>query len=56
MSVAHIQTAQPTVPTGTIVTVEADLSRGLHSFTIVGLAGKAVDEAKDRVSTTRRKC
>jgi magnesium chelatase family protein len=50
MSVARTKTAQPTVPHGTLVTIEADLSKGLHSFTIVGLAGKAVDEAKDRVS------
>jgi len=50
MSVARTNTAQPTVPQGTLVTIEADLSKGLHSFTIVGLAGKAVDEAKDRVS------
>jgi magnesium chelatase family protein len=33
------------------VTIEVDISRGLHSFTLVGLAGKAVDEAKDRVSS-----
>jgi magnesium chelatase family protein len=33
-----------------ILDVEVDLSRGLHSFTIVGLADKAVDEAKDRIS------
>lgn len=50
MSVALTKTAQPTVPHGTLVTIEADLSHGMHSFTIVGLAGKAVDEAKDRVS------
>lgn len=50
MSVAHTKTAQPTVPTGTVIEIEADLSRGLHAFAIVGLAGKAVDEAKDRVS------
>ena len=50
MSVARTITAQPTVPTGSVVTIEADLSRGLHAFTIVGLAGKAVEEAKDRVS------
>lgn len=29
--------------------VEADISRGLHAFSIVGLPDKAVDEAKDRV-------
>lgn len=33
-----------------IVTIEADLTRGLHSFTIVGLPDKAVEEARDRIS------
>jgi len=51
MSVARVHAAQPGVLSGNIVTVEADLSRGLYSFAIVGLAGKAVDEAKDRVSS-----
>lgn len=50
MSVASVFTAQPTVHGGIPVVIEADLSRGLHSFTIVGLPGKAVEEAKDRVS------
>jgi magnesium chelatase family protein len=50
MSVARAYAAQPDVLAGNVVTVEADLARGLHSFTIVGLAGKAVDEAKDRVN------
>lgn len=50
MSVARTHTAQPSVLRGEQVTVEADLSRGLHAFTIVGLAGKAVEESKDRVS------
>lgn len=50
MPVALVQTAQGTVTGGTPVTIEADLSRGLHSFSIVGLPGKAVEEAKDRVS------
>lgn len=51
MSIARVYTAQPHVLSGTIVSIEADLSRGLHSFTIVGLAGKAIEEAKDRVSS-----
>lgn len=51
MSVARVFTAQPQVLRGTIVVIEADISRGLHSFSIVGLAGKAVEEAKDRVSS-----
>lgn len=50
MAVARVTTAQPGVLSGTIVTIDADLSRGLHSFAIVGLAGKAVEESKDRVS------
>lgn len=50
MSIARTYTAQPGVLRGDIVTVEADLSRGLYSFAVVGLVGKAVEEAKDRVS------
>ncbi len=49
MSLARAYTAQPGVLRGDIITVEADLSRGLYSFSVVGLAGKAVEEAKDRV-------
>jgi len=51
LSEHHIYTAQPHVTGGTLVSIEADLTRGLHSFTIVGLAGKAIEEAKDRVSS-----
>jgi magnesium chelatase family protein len=50
MSVTQVFTVQPHVLAGTIVSIEADLARGLHSFSIVGLAGKAIEEAKDRVS------
>ena len=51
MSVARINTIQPDVLSGTVITIEADISRGLHAFSVVGLAGKAVDEAKDRVGS-----
>ncbi len=51
MSVALVYTVQPHVLSGTIVRIEADLTRGLHSFSIVGLAGKAIEESKDRVSS-----
>jgi magnesium chelatase family protein len=51
MSIASVTTVQPHVLSGTVVTIEADISRGLHSFSIVGLAGKAIDEAKDRVGS-----
>lgn len=37
---------------GVLISVEVDVaSRGFPTFTIVGLPGKAVDEAKDRVRT-----
>lgn len=34
-----------------LVEVEADLQVGLHAFTVVGLADKAVSEAKERVNS-----
>jgi len=37
-----------------LVSIEADITRGLHSFSIVGLADKAVEEARDRVSAAIR--
>jgi magnesium chelatase family protein len=49
--VAHVSTVQPDILNGTLVTIEADISRGLHAFSVVGLAGKAVDESKDRVGS-----
>lgn len=51
MSVARTFTIQPHVLAGTVVSIETDISRGLHAFSVVGLAGKAVDESKDRVSS-----
>lgn len=50
MSFAKVYSAQVNLLKGSIVTIEVDLSRGLHSFNIVGLPDKAVDESKDRVS------
>jgi magnesium chelatase family protein len=49
--VSKIYTAQTNFLGATIVTIEVDLSKGLHSFSIVGLPSKAVDEAKDRISS-----
>ncbi|MEX2052349.1 MAG: YifB family Mg chelatase-like AAA ATPase, partial [Candidatus Paceibacterota bacterium] len=51
MSFAKVYSAQVSLLTGTLVTVEVDLSRGLHAFSVVGLPDKAVDESKDRVSS-----
>lgn len=50
-SFARVFGAQPALPKGAIVSVEADLARGLHSFSIVGLPDKAVEEARDRVAS-----
>lgn len=50
MSFAKVYSAQVNLLSGNIVTIETDLSRGLHSFSVVGLPDKAVDESKDRVS------
>lgn len=46
--------AQPVGAGAELVSVEADLTRGLHSFSVVGLADKAVEEARDRVSAAIR--
>lgn len=51
MSFAKVYSAQVNLLSGAIVTIEVDLSRGLHAFSVVGLPDKAVDESKDRVSS-----
>ncbi len=51
---AKVSAAQPVGAAAEIITVEADLTRGLHSFSVVGLADKAVEEARDRVSAAIR--
>lgn len=49
MSVSKIYSAQATLLSAQLIDIEVDLSKGLHSFSIVGLADKSVDESKDRV-------
>lgn len=51
---AEALAAQPIGSVAQLVTIEADLTRGLHSFTIVGLPDKAVEEARDRVNAAIR--
>ena len=46
--------AQPIGSGAEMIVVEADLTRGLHNFSVVGLADKAVEEARDRVSAAIR--
>ncbi len=48
---ARVYGAQPSLPKAHLVSVEADLARGLHAFSIVGLPDKAVEEARDRVAS-----
>ncbi len=38
------------LPRAAIVSVECDIVKGLHAFTIVGLPDKSVEEAKDRIA------
>ena len=50
MHYARVWSAQTSLLTPYLVSIEADLSRGLHAFTIVGLPDKAVEESRDRVA------
>jgi len=50
MQYARVYGAETLALTPYIVSVETDLSRGLHAFTLVGLPDKAVSEAQDRVA------
>jgi magnesium chelatase family protein len=50
MSFSKIFSAQTHYLDAHIISVEVDLSKGLYSFSIVGLPDKAVEEAKDRFS------
>lgn len=50
MAFAKAHSAQTSLLTPHIVDIEVDLSRGIHSFAIVGLPDKGVEESRDRVS------
>lgn len=50
MAFAKVSAFQPTLLGAQPITIEADLAKGLHTFTIVGLPDKAVEESRDRVS------
>lgn len=49
MAVSKIWSAQTTLLSAQIIDIEIDLSKGLHNFSIVGLADTSVNESKDRV-------
>ncbi len=48
---ARVFAAQPALPAAHIVSVECDIVKGLHAFSIVGLPDKSVEEAKDRIAS-----
>ncbi|HEY4511024.1 MAG TPA: YifB family Mg chelatase-like AAA ATPase [Candidatus Paceibacterota bacterium] len=50
MKFARVYGAQTNLLNPSVVSVEADLSRGLYAFSVVGLPDKAVEESRDRVS------
>ncbi|MDO8520659.1 MAG: YifB family Mg chelatase-like AAA ATPase [bacterium] len=50
MAFAKVFSLQPTLLGAYPITIEADLAKGLHAFALVGLADKAVEESRDRVS------
>ncbi|MBX4198082.1 YifB family Mg chelatase-like AAA ATPase [Candidatus Parcubacteria bacterium] len=50
MSFAKVYSAQANLTKATIISIEVDLSKGLHSFSIVGLPDEAVKESRDRIS------
>lgn len=50
MGFARVFSAQTVYLDAAQVMVEADLSNGLHAFAVVGLADKAIDESRERVS------
>ena len=54
MGFARIHSAQATPTSVHDIRVEADVHRGLYSFSIVGIPDQAVEESKDRVTSALR--
>ena len=50
MGLAKSYCAQLIGLTSEIITIEVDISNGLHSFSVVGLGDRSVEEAKDRIA------
>ena len=48
---ARVHSGMPYQLEGKLVTIEVDVSVGLHAFTIVGLPDKSVEESKERVGS-----
>lgn len=54
MATSKVYSAQVNGLHATIIEVEADISKGVRSFSIVGLPDKAVEEAKDRIAAATK--
>lgn len=50
MSISKVFSVQLSGLNAHIITIEVDLSNGLHSFSIVGLGDQAIEESRDRIS------
>lgn len=50
-SVAKVLSVAPVGFEGRLVEVESDVTKGLPGFTVVGLANKSIDEARERVKS-----
>ncbi|MES3031441.1 MAG: YifB family Mg chelatase-like AAA ATPase [Patescibacteria group bacterium] len=50
MSISKTYSAQLSGLSAHIITIEVDLSNGLHAFAVVGLGDKAIEESRDRIS------
>ena len=50
MAIAKTYTAQLQGLETEIITVEVDISNGLHAFSVIGMGDRSVTEAKDRIS------
>lgn len=51
---SRVYSAQPDGVSGSLITVEVDITQGLNSFSLVGLPDKAVEESRDRVGSALR--
>lgn len=51
MVVAKIYSAAPIGFDGRVIEIETDITRGLPTLQIVGLANKSIDEARERVKS-----
>lgn len=50
MNISKVYSAQISGLNAHIINIEVDISNGLHSFAVVGLGDKAIEESRDRVS------